>query len=156
MIFEVEDFYVELIESSDLIKILEIYNSNKDFLIKHMHKEKVTYNWIYEDFKFMKEVGFYSCKIIDKINKKIIGLIEFNEEKNIYLSLLMIHGNYKYKGIGNLIYKGFETYVLSLQKNRIDIDVVDNYSNRVDRFWKNKGFKRECVLEYSRMNKKLG
>jgi len=165
MIFEVEDFYVKLIEVSDLNRILEIYNSNKDFLIKHMHKEEVTYDWIFEDFKFMKEVGFYSCKIVDKIDKNIVGLIEFNGKKNIYLSLLMIHGDYKSNGIGNLIYKGFERYALSLQRNRIDIDIVDNYSDMVYDFWVNKGFVRDSdtklnwedkVLLASRMNKKLG
>lgn len=164
MIFEVEDFYVELIEVSDLIRILEIYNSNKDFLTKHLHKEKITYDWIFEDFKFMKEVGFYSCKIIDKNTGKIVGLIEFNGKKNTYLSLLMIHNDYKSNGIGNIIYQGFERYALSRQKDRIDIDIVDNYSGMVYDFWVNKGFIRGSntnlkrgyrILEGSKMNKKL-
>ncbi|WP_278044707.1 hypothetical protein [Senegalia massiliensis] len=37
MIFENKDFYVDLLEKEDLKDIVEIYNSNIDFLKNHLN-----------------------------------------------------------------------------------------------------------------------
>lgn len=37
MIFENKDFYVDLLEKEDLKDIVEIYNSNIDFLNNHLN-----------------------------------------------------------------------------------------------------------------------
>jgi len=37
MIFETKDFYVDLLEKEDLKDIVEIYNSNIDFLNNHLN-----------------------------------------------------------------------------------------------------------------------
>lgn len=63
MIFESKVFYVDLAEDKDLNDIVQVYNSNKYFLINHINKDRVTYEWIIKELESMKNADFYSCKI---------------------------------------------------------------------------------------------
>jgi len=36
MIFQIKGFYIDLVQNKDLNDIVEVYNSNKYFLINHM------------------------------------------------------------------------------------------------------------------------
>lgn len=140
MFFESNAFYVDLVENKDLNEIVEVYNSNKDFLIKHMDKEKITNEFIFQELESMKEVGFYSCKIVEISSEKIMGVIDFKVGEETYLSLFMIHNDFKSKGFGNLIFQAFEEYVKSLKSKCIRIDVVTNYENSALDFWIKNGF----------------
>jgi len=57
-----------------------------------------------EELESMKKANFYSCKIIEKSSGKIIGIIDFKIGEETYLSLLMLHNDYKNKGFGKLNY----------------------------------------------------
>lgn len=65
MLFDVDGFYVDLVEYKDLDEIVDVYNSNKNFLMVHLDAYKVEHEWLINDIKDMKEAGFYSCKIIE-------------------------------------------------------------------------------------------
>jgi len=54
MIFRTKDFYGDLIEEKDLNQILEVYNSNAHFLVKHMDRDKVTNKWLQQEVESMK------------------------------------------------------------------------------------------------------
>lgn len=140
MVFQSEEFYVNLVENKDLKQVLEVYNSNEHFLINHMDTNKVASEWILRELENMKKFGFYSCKIVEIRTGNIIGIIDFKFNDETYLSLLMIHGNFQGKGFGKLIYQEFEEYVKSLKSKCIRIDVVINYDNSVLDFWINNGF----------------
>ncbi len=140
MIFEIKTFGVDSIENKDIDKIIEVYNSNKKFLMSHMDKEKVTSKWVIEELKSMREVNFYCCKIVEISSGEIVGLIDFKMEEETYLSLLMIHNAYRNKGVGKLVYYALEEYALSLKSKCIRIDVVNNYDSSVVDFWSKKGF----------------
>lgn len=155
MFFESEGFYVDLVENKDLDEIVKVYNSNKHFLVSHMNKEKVTNEWILQEFESMKEVGFYSCKIVEISSEKIIGVIDFKEGKETYLSLLMIHNDYKSKGFGKLIFQSFVEYAKSLKSKCIRIDVVTNYDNSVLEFWIKNGFVKFRDVELNWVGKIL-
>lgn len=88
----------------------------------------------------MKEIGFYSCKIVEISSEKIMGVIDFKVGEETYLSLLMIHNDFKSKGFGKLILQAFEEYVKSLKSKCIRIDVVTNYENSALDFWIKNGF----------------
>ena len=88
----------------------------------------------------MKEVGFYCCKIVELSSGKIIGIMDFKIAEETYLSLLMIHNDYKSKGFGKLIFQALQEYVKSLISKCIRIDVVANYDNSVLDFWTRNGF----------------
>lgn len=140
MIFESKGFYIDLIENKDFNDIVEVYNSNKHFLVNHMNKEKITNEWILEELESMKEVGFSSCKIVEIASGKIMGVMDFKIAEETYLSLLMIHNDFKSKGFGKLIFQAFEGYAKSLKSKCIRIDVVTNYDNSVLDFWIKNGF----------------
>jgi len=141
MIIETENLYVSLIENNDVLDILEVYNSNVKFLQTHMGKKNVDNQWLEEEIETMKEVGFHSCKVVVKKTGKIIGILDFSLKEECYLSLLMIHNEYKNKGYGKEIYSEFEKYIISNEYKSIRIDVVTNYDKNVLDFWKLKGFK---------------
>lgn len=135
MIFKSEIFYVDLVENKDLNEILEVYNSNRHFLINHLDKEKVTVKWVLGELESMKEVGFCSCKIVENSSGKIIGVMDFKVEEETYLSLLMVHNDYRCMGYGKLIFQAFEEYSKSLKSNCIRVDVVTSYDDSVLDFW---------------------
>lgn len=144
MLFQTKDFYVDIINNKDSNEIVEIYNSNKEFLLAHMNLENVTEQWVLEEIESMKETGFYSCKIVEIPSGRIIGIIDFKIGEEIYLSLLMIHKDFKYRGYGRLILQAFEEYIKILKGKSIRIDVVINYDSSVLDFWiKNKFIKFE-------------
>jgi len=146
MLFQTKDFYVDIIDNKDLNEIVEIYNSNKNFLLSHMNMENITGQWVIEEIESMKKAGFYSCKIVDIPLGKMIGIIDFKIGKETYLSLLVIHKDLKCRGYGKLILHAFEEYAKTLKSQYIRIDVVTNYDSSVLDFWiKNKFIKFEEV-----------
>ena len=155
MNFESKEFYVKQLESKDLRKILEIYNSNSKFLISHMDRDIVTNEWIIKELKSMEKIGFKSCKVIDRKTEDILGIIDFKIDEETYLSLFMIHNNFQGKGIGRIIYDEFEQYIKSLGSKSIRIDVVTNYDNSVLDFWINKGFVKFKDIELNWAEKTL-
>ncbi|MFW2487770.1 GNAT family N-acetyltransferase [Clostridium chromiireducens] len=140
MFFKSKDFYVDLVENEDLDKVAKVYNSNRHFLISHMDKQEVTTEWILEEIKSMKEAGFYPCKIVEISSGNVLGIIDFKTGKETYLSLLMVHNDFKCKGFGKVIFESFEEYVKALKYKCIRIDVVANYDNSVFDFWIKSGF----------------
>jgi len=155
MIFETKNFYVDLVNNNDLNEIIEIYNSNEHFLVAHLDKNKITNQWIIEEIESMKEIGFYSGKIVEKSSGKIIGVMDFKVGEESYLSLLMIHNDFKGKGFGKLIFQAFEEYVKSLKSKSIRIDVVTNYDSSVLDFWIKNGFIQLKDIELNWEGKKL-
>lgn len=75
--------------------------------------------------------------------------MDFKLGEETYLSLLMIHDSLKSKGLGNLIFKAFEEYVISQKSKFIKIDVVTNYDKSVFDFWINNGFIRGESIKLS-------
>lgn len=149
MICQSKDFYIDLVENRDLNDIVEVYNSNKQFLLNHTESDMVEYKWVIEELELMKKINFCSCKVVEKSSGKIIGIIDFKIGEETYLSLLMIHNDYKDKGFGKLVYQAFEEYVKLVKSRVIRIDVVTNYDDRVLNFWFRNGFNR---FKYVKLN----
>jgi len=147
MIFGSKDFYICSVENKDIEEVLEVYNSNVHFLINHLNIDKVSVEWINHEIESMREIGYLSCKIVDRSTLKIIGILDFKVDEEIYLSLLMIHNDFKGKGFGKIIFQLFEEYVKSLNSKSIRIDVVTNYDNAVLKFWINNGFNKFDEVE---------
>ena len=155
MLFESKDFYIDIVEYKDLDEIVNVYNSNKQFLINHIGRETVTNEWIVHELDAMKQAGFYPCKIVEIKSEKIIGIIDFKIDEETYLSLLMLQNYFKGKGYGKLIFNVFEEYA-KLQKSRcIRIDVVTDYDNSVLDFWINNGFVNSEDIELNWAGKVL-
>ncbi|MBX4262134.1 GNAT family N-acetyltransferase [Clostridium estertheticum] len=151
MIFKLRDFCIDFVEDKDINAIVEVYNSNKCFLVNHMGTDKVRYEWVLEELENMRKAGFYSCKVVEKSSGKVMGIIDFKIGEETYLSLLMIHDNYKNKGLGKLIYQALEEYAKKVKSKSMRIDVVTNYDNAVLNFWVKNGFDKikDVELEWA-------
>lgn len=138
--FQVKGYCVDFVKEEDLPEVVAVYNSNREFLLAHMDQEIVTEEWAKEEFRAMDEIGFNSCKIMENSSGKIIGVMDFRLGKETYLSLMMLHKDYRGNGLGNLIFQAFEEYVKAHNSKAIRIDVVTNYDSSVLDFWVKKGF----------------
>jgi len=155
MIFRTTEFIAEEIDDKDVEEIVEVYNSNTNFLEAHLGRKAITSDWVRQELESMKNIGFSSCKIIDRNSFKIAGIIDYQTGNETYLSLLMIRYDCKGKGMGTRIFQAFEEYVKSLGGNCIRIDVVTGYDPSVLGFWKKNGFEKYETIELNWTGKRL-
>jgi GNAT superfamily N-acetyltransferase len=155
MIFETEGFYIDLVENADINDVVEVYNSNRNFLQNHVGTDKITKEWILDEIESMRKVDFYSCKIVEKNSGKLIGIIDFKIGEETYLSILMLHKDYKRKGLGVLIYQALEGYAKSEKSKCMRIDVVTGYDDAVLDFWMKNGFEKIKEIELNWTDKIL-
>ena len=155
MYFESKGFFVSLVEDEDLEEVSRVYNSNKRFLRSHMDREMVTNEWLIQELDSMKALGFHPSKIVDRRSGQIVGIIDFKEGEETYLSLLMLHSDFKGKGFGKQVYQSFEAYVKSQKSKCIRIDVVTDYNNSVLDFWVDNGFEKFKDVELNWTGKTL-
>ncbi|WP_432663821.1 GNAT family N-acetyltransferase [Wukongibacter baidiensis] len=141
MVFQTLNTYIDYIEDGDLQRITEVYNSNKRFLEAHIGKDYVDAKWVKNEIEEMKSIEFKSCKILSKDKNKIIGFLDFKVKETSYLSLLMLHSDFKGKEFGKEVYEGLEVYMRDNSSEAIRIDVVTGYNEKVTKFWLAQGFK---------------
>lgn len=155
MIYQMKDYIMDLTLEEDLEEMLNIYNSNVQFLLNHMDRDMVTIDWLLNEFKEMRNIGFNSFKVVEKNTNRIIGIIDYKTGEETYLSLLMIHIDFKYMGIGKIIYRAFEEYCITMKSSSIRIDVVNDYDSVVYDFWIKNGFSRFEEIELNWTGKVL-
>lgn len=140
MVFESRDLHVDLVQGDDLSKVAEVYNSNQDFLINHIGGMEVTAEWVYREMSSMDKAGFYTHKITHKCSGNIIGIIDVKVNEETYLSLLMLHKDYKNCGLGKQAFNALERHIKSIGSKSIRIDVISNDNKDVFNFWHKNGF----------------
>lgn len=155
MRLETEHLITAEVEESDVKDILEIYNSNQEFLQKHMDKDEITIEWLEEELQQMKKIDFYTFKIIEKSSGKAVGFFDIKVSEESYLSLLMIHNDYQSKGYGKEIYIKLDAYLRSVGCKIVRIDVVTNYDKKVEIFWERNGFNKIENVELNWAGKQL-
>lgn len=149
MILQTNQFFLDKITKEDYDEILALYNSNIEFLEKHLGLSQVTREWLNTEMDSMKAIDFMSYKIVDNSSGKILGIMDFKNDIEAYLSILILHKNFKGKGIGSLFLDAFFTYLKSIHVRRIRIDVVIEYNPNVLLFWKKHGFE---IIEEATLN----
>lgn len=117
LLFESEHVYIDKIQPTDVQDIVSLYNSNKDFIQHHMGTDHVTPDWVMNEWESMKQLGFLSCKAVEKKSGNLIGILDCKVKEETYLSLLMIHGDVQNRGIGKQIYDAFEEYARATTAN---------------------------------------
>jgi len=139
MLLKTKNLSISDVNEEDIRGVLEVYNSNTDFLLSHMNKREVNIEWLMQEQEEMKGIDFKT--LIVKENNNIIGFIDICLKEECYLSLLMVHNEYRNKGYGKEIYEALEEYLRKINLKSVRIDVVYNYNEAVLRFWINRGFK---------------
>lgn len=125
---------------SDYKQVVDIYNSNRQFLLKHLGVEQIDEAFIREEASTMSEVGFKSCVIVDIDSQLVQGVIDYKQDKEVYLSLFMLSADLQGKGIGTDIYSCFEQEMKRGKSDSIRIDVVNDYNGNVVPFWEKNGY----------------
>lgn len=148
----VEDYTLRTVTFDDVDNIAKIYNSNPTFLENHLGVSKVSTDFIRNEIREMKKIGFVSEIIINRQTRDILGFCDYKFGDCIYLSLLMIDGKLKGQGIGTQIYQFMEKRFTDQKACSIRIDVVDDYIGNVLGFWEKQGFisQEDIVIEWNR------
>jgi GNAT superfamily N-acetyltransferase len=128
------------ISAADLPAITAIYNSNREFLRAHLGAERLSEDWVWNEYEVTRELGFCCCKIVCSASGLTIGFLEFKLSEETYLSLLMLHKDYQNSGVGKEVLQAFEAYAKRQNSKRVRIDAVSRYSEAVTRFWRNNGY----------------
>ena len=135
-----EKYILRAIHSNDYKRVVEIYNSNRQFLLSHLGVEFVDEAFISKEALTMEKAGFISCVIVNEENGKIEGVLDYKPDEEVYLSLIMLASDLQGKGAGSMIYSLFESKMVQDKGTSIRIDVVNDYPGNVVPFWKKLGF----------------
>ena len=125
---------------ADVPRLVELYNSNPDFLKSHLGVEWVDSNFIQEELDEMAETGYRSCVLTDKEGGRVAALCDYKPGDETYLSLLMLDAAGKGMGFGRRAYGHLEAAFRQAGARRVRIDVVEDYEGNVIGFWEKQGF----------------
>ncbi|CAK7027386.1 GNAT family N-acetyltransferase [Tissierella carlieri] len=140
MILRTKNLSIREITEEDINGVIEVYNSNQDFLMFHIGRQEVNIQWLIQEQKEMKAIDFKILVVKENESNAIIGFIDIGFMEECYLSLLMVHNEFRCKGYGKEIYDALEGYLRENNLRRIRIDVAYGYSEEVLQFWENRGF----------------
>lgn len=149
-VVKMENYIIDKVKQNDINKIVDIYNSNRNFLYSHMGISSISKDFIFNEIEEMKKMGFISSIIKD--NKgEIVGLCDFKITDEVYLSLLMIDAKVKGNGVGRTIYNQLEKMFKSKNATSIRIDIVYDYEENILGFWRKQGFiySKKIELEWN-------
>lgn len=138
------------IQTEDISQLLDIYNSNTEFLIHHLGRERVDGHWLLGELEDMKVSNFRSLGVVDEEQNKLIGHFDFKVAEEAYLSLFMLDKSCQNSGLGSHLYRLFEQEILG-KSHSVRIDVVKGYNHKVKEFWLKQGFivDEEIDLEWN-------
>ena len=141
MIIKTKNLIIRAITEKDIKGVIEVYNSNQDFLIHHIGKREVSPEWLLQEQKEMNATNFRTLVVAENKSNTIIGFIDIDFTEECYLSLLMVHEAFRCRGYGKEIYDEIENYSRKHNLKGIRIDVACEYNEIVLQFWRNRGFK---------------
>lgn len=61
----------------DVQRITEIYNSNTEFLLHHLGRERVDRHFIAREMEEMRRVGFLSCVLVERESGRCVGVLDY-------------------------------------------------------------------------------
>ena len=111
----------------DVQRITEIYNSNTEFLLHHLGRERVDRHFIAREMEEMRRVGFLSCVLVERESGRCVGVLDYRPGACVYLSLLMLDAALRGKGFGTACYGCLEETVRRQGASSVRIDVVEGY-----------------------------
>lgn len=133
-----ESFIIRKAAENDVDRIVEIYNSNTEFLKTHLGKNEVNASFIKQELVEMNRLDFASCVI--EMKEKIVGIMDYQDRDCVYLSLLMLDARERGQGLGRACYRQFESMMKARNRKCIHIDVVCENSGNLLPFWESVGF----------------
>lgn len=124
---------------ADIPNITALYNSNPGFLKAHLGLIAVSEAFVRAELVEMKEAGFVSLLIFGK-GGELMGLCDYRPGEEVYLSLLLLDGSQKGRGLGREIYHRLEARFRGLGALTVRIDVATDYPESPLGFWEKQSF----------------
>lgn len=149
-----EKYIIRSAQENDYCNMVEIYNSNREFLFHHLGIDAVDDDFVVQEVSTMYKAGFHSCVIVDQKSLAVEGVLDYKPNSEVYLSLFMLSADLQKKGLGSNIYLQFERKMIEDGKKSIRIDVVNDYQGNVVPFWKKQGFSEKETIMLEWRNKK--
>ncbi len=147
-------FVIRTAQETDHKNIVDIYNSNHQFLLHHLGVGAIDEAFISQGISAMRKAGFRSCVIAEQENSTARGVLDYQPGQEVYLSLLMLSADLQGKGTGSAIYTQFEADMIRDGRASIRIDVVNDYQGNLVPFWKRRGFLEDGTVTLEWGNKK--
>lgn len=147
-------YIIRAVQEKDHKGIIEIYNSNRQFLLHHLGMDFIDEAFVSQEILTMQKAGFCSCVIVDQDSSMVQGVIDYKPGQEVYLSLIMLTAALQGKGVGSMVYSLFETKMTQDNKESIRIDVVNDYQGNLVPFWKRHGFEENETVTLDWGNKK--
>ena len=148
------NYFIRDIHINDYQRVVEIYNSNSRFLFHHLGMECIDEAFVSDEVLNMSEEGFNSCVIVNRESQMVQGVLDFKDDKEVYLSLIMLAADLQGKGIGREVYSFFESEMMRKGNASIRIDVVNDYQDNIVPFWMKLGFVEEETIMLNWGNKR--
>lgn len=141
-------YMIRDVQEKDIKAIVDIYNSNYQFLFHHLGVKSVDETFMIQEISTMRKLGFRPSVIVNQENVTIQGILDYKLEQEVYLSLIMLAKNLQGNGTGSSLYSCFESKMIQDKRDSIRIDVVNDYQKNLVSFWKKHGFEEaeEIVL----------
>ena len=67
----------------DVQRITEIYNSNTEFLLHHLGRERVDRHFIAREMEEMRRVGFLSCVLVERESGRCVGVLDHGQAARV-------------------------------------------------------------------------
>lgn len=147
-------YMIRDVQEKDIKAIVDIYNSNYQFLFHHLGVKSVDETFMIQEISTMRKLGFRPSVIVNQKNTTLQGILDYKLGQEVYLSLIMLAKNLQGNGTGSSLYSCFESKMIQDKRGSIRIDVVNDYQKNLVPFWKKHGFEEaeEIVLNWG--NKK--
>ncbi|EFE28146.1 hypothetical protein HMPREF0389_00059 [Filifactor alocis ATCC 35896] len=147
-------YMIRDVQEKDIKAIVDIYNSNYQFLFHHLGVKSVDETFMIQEISTMRKLGFRPSVIVNQENVTIQGILDYKLEQEVYLSLIMLSKDLQGNGTGSSLYSCFESKMIQDKRDSIRIDVVNDYQKNLVSFWKKHGFEEAEEIVLSWGNKK--
>jgi RimJ/RimL family protein N-acetyltransferase len=130
--------YFEEVKKETLYIALEIINSNPEYNVFENGKEARILADMEEEFLNPNTISAFI-----KLDDTYIGVIDYMLENphdhNLWLGLVMLHGDYQGYGFGAQAYAAYENEMLKRGKESVRIGVLKE-NTKAQHFWESLGF----------------
>jgi len=144
-VYQDERFRISAIHEEELSQALEVYSQCEDFLALGP-EPKASEKMVRADFEHSKEENGLYCGVF-AVNESIVGIVDFiphsfsGSSENAFITLVMIAGPYRNKGLGTKIVKAVEKFIANYPQNRAILSAVQTNNGKAVKFWTTLGYR---------------
>lgn len=145
VVYQDERFRISAIHEEELLQALEVYRLCEDFLALGP-EPKASEKMVRADFEYSKEENGLYCGVFDA-KENIVGIVDFiphsfgGSSENAFITLVMIAGPYRNKGLGTKIVEAVEKFIASYPQNRAILSAVQTNNGKAVKFWTTLGYR---------------